>query len=140
MSAPCVFCTSDGGEVLWRDELCRIVLAREELHPLLLRVIHARHVREMSDLPPAERAQLMERVFAAELALREILAPEKLNLASLGNLVPHLHWHVVPRWQDDAFFPASIWSAAQRPARPLALDDLLRARLRTRLEQLLSPA
>jgi diadenosine tetraphosphate (Ap4A) HIT family hydrolase len=140
MSAPCVFCTSDGGEVLWRDALCRIVLAHEELHPLLLRVIHVRHVREMSDLPAAERVQMMERVFAAELVLREILAPEKLNLASLGNLVPHVHWHVVPRWKDDAFFPASIWSAAQRPARTLALDDSLRARLRTRLEELLSPA
>lgn len=140
MSAPCVFCTSDGGEVLWRDELCRIVLAREEQHPLLLRVIHARHVREMSDLPAAERARLMERVFAAEQALRELLSPEKLNLASLGNMVPHVHWHVVPRWKDDAHFPASIWSAPQRASRSLVIDDSLRARLRERLSTLLHSA
>jgi diadenosine tetraphosphate (Ap4A) HIT family hydrolase len=140
MSSPCIFCSSDAGEVLWRDELCRIVLAREEHHPLLLRVIHARHVREMSDLPAGERARLMERVFAAELALREILAPDKLNLASLGNVVPHVHWHVVPRWKDDAFFPASIWSAPQRASRSLPIDDCLRARLRESLATSLSSA
>ncbi|MBL8901386.1 MAG: HIT domain-containing protein [Planctomycetes bacterium] len=140
MSVPCVFCTSDGGEVLWRDELCRIVLAREEHHPLLLRVIHARHVREMSDLPVGERTRLMERVFAAELVLRELLDPEKLNLASLGNVVPHVHWHVVPRWKDDAHFPSPIWSAPQRPSRSLVVDEPLRARLRERLATLLSSA
>jgi diadenosine tetraphosphate (Ap4A) HIT family hydrolase len=41
--------------------------------------------------------------------------PDKVNLASLGNVVPHLHWHVVPRWTDDSHYPAPIWSAAARP-------------------------
>jgi diadenosine tetraphosphate (Ap4A) HIT family hydrolase len=42
------------------------------------------------------------------------LQPDKINLASLGNMVPHLHWHVVPRWRDDSHFPAPIWAAAKR--------------------------
>ena len=50
----------------------------------------------------------------AERMLRAELAPDKINLASFGNFVPHLHWHVIPRFADDPYFPGSIWSAKQR--------------------------
>ena len=60
----------------------------------------------------------MDVVLATERALRMIVEPDKINLASLGNLVPHLHWHVIPRWRDDSHFPAPIWAAAQRSAKP----------------------
>jgi diadenosine tetraphosphate (Ap4A) HIT family hydrolase len=53
-------------------------------------------------------------VFAVESVLREQLDPHKINLASLGNVVPHLHWHVIPRYTDDPHFPQPIWSNAQR--------------------------
>jgi diadenosine tetraphosphate (Ap4A) HIT family hydrolase len=36
--------------------------------------------------------------------------PHKVNVAALGNMVPHIHWHVIPRFKDDAFFPGSSWS------------------------------
>jgi diadenosine tetraphosphate (Ap4A) HIT family hydrolase len=69
----------------------------------------------------------MNVVLAAELALREVMRPDKINLASLGNVVPHLHWHVIPRWRGDSRFPAPIWSAANRagavPPVP-TIDDL----------------
>jgi diadenosine tetraphosphate (Ap4A) HIT family hydrolase len=41
-----------------------------------------------------------------------------MNLASLGNVTPHLHWHVIPRFADDSHFPQPVWGAAQRPAEP----------------------
>jgi diadenosine tetraphosphate (Ap4A) HIT family hydrolase len=72
----------------------------------------------------------MNAVLATERALRKALQPDKINLASLGNLVPHLHWHVIPRWRDDSHFPAPIWAAPQRTAVPHdigAYDDLRRA-------------
>lgn len=56
----------------------------------------------------------MDVVLATERALRRVVQPDKINLASFGNAVPHLHWHVIPRWRDDSHFPESIWSAAQR--------------------------
>ncbi len=79
---------------------------------------------EMTDLARADRAHLMDVVFAVEAALRARLAPAKINLASLGNLVPHLHWHVIPRYRDDSHFPQPVWGAAQRTgaARLLAPD------------------
>jgi len=81
-------------------------------------VILARHVAEMTDLDLAERARLMNAVFAAETALRELLHPDKINLASLGNLAPHLHWHVIPRYRADRHFPLAIWAEPVRAEGP----------------------
>jgi diadenosine tetraphosphate (Ap4A) HIT family hydrolase len=64
----------------------------------------------MSELTFGERDMFMALVFAVEEAVRHVMQPAKVNLASLGNQVPHLHWHVIPRYQDDAFFPGSAWS------------------------------
>jgi diadenosine tetraphosphate (Ap4A) HIT family hydrolase len=77
-------------------------------------VICNAHAREMTDLAPADRTRLMETVFAVESALREVMQPLKINLASLGNMVPHVHWHVIPRYEGDAHFPQPIWSARRR--------------------------
>ncbi|MGC8703787.1 MAG: HIT family protein, partial [Thiomonas sp.] len=63
-----------------------------------------------------------------EQTLRARLQPDKINLASLGNVVPHLHWHVIARWRTDAYWPQSAWSTAQREADPAQLNAL-RARL-----------
>ncbi len=85
----------------------------------------------MTDLPAHERRHLMNLVFAVEAAVRRVALPDKVNLASLGNVVPHLHWHVVPRWNDDSHFPAPIWAASRRPgrARPALAAAALRAAL-----------
>jgi diadenosine tetraphosphate (Ap4A) HIT family hydrolase len=82
-------------------------------HPDFCRVIWKQHVREMTDLDAADRRHLLAVVFAVEAALRTLVRPDKINLASLGNQVPHLHWHVIPRFRDDRHFPEPIW------ARPL---------------------
>jgi diadenosine tetraphosphate (Ap4A) HIT family hydrolase len=89
-------------------------------------VILARHVREMTDLDAAGRERLMRVVFAVEAALRETLAPDKINLASLGNQVPHLHWHVIPRFRGDRHFPAPVWAAAARDPQPRPPVDAAR--------------
>jgi diadenosine tetraphosphate (Ap4A) HIT family hydrolase len=59
----------------------------------------------------------MASVLIVERVLREQLAPDKVNLASLGNVVPHLHWHVIARFEADSHFPQPIWGAAQRHAK-----------------------
>lgn len=94
----------------------------EPAWPGFCRVVWNAHVAEMTDLAPAERDLLMKLVYGVESALRRVLAPTKINLASLGNQVPHLHWHVIPRFADDAAFPDAIWAAARRTAPPRAVD------------------
>ena len=114
----CQLCRETGGDILWQDELCRLVLMADDDYPGFCRIVWKRHVAEMTDLDVAERRHMMSVVFAAERALRATARPDKVNLASLGNVVPHLHWHVIPRWRDDRHFPGSIWSAtAREPAR-----------------------
>ncbi len=114
----CELCNCPGGEVVWESALCRVVTVEEADYPGFCRVILQRHVREMSDLQPAERSQLMNVVFAVETAVRHLCQPDKINLASLGNLTPHLHWHVIPRWCDDRHFPNPIWGSVQRIVAP----------------------
>jgi len=137
VSAPgCELCSQDGGTVLHRDHELRIVLVDDADHPGFCRVIWNAHVKEMTDLPPNARARLMRAVFATETAVRGVCAPLKINLASLGNAVPHLHWHVIPRHADDAHFPQPVWGVRQRPSSaPRAVDE---ASLRVALAAVLS--
>ena len=99
---------------VYRDNKLSVILVDDANYPGFCRVVWNEHVKEMSDLNPAERALLNESVYRVELALREVMAPAKVNLASLGNVVPHLHWHVIPRFADDAQFPGPVWAPALR--------------------------
>lgn len=110
----CVLCAPTAEDVLWRDALCRVILVDDADYPGFCRVILNAHVKEMTDLAEAERMRLMTVVFAVESAVREVLQPDKINLASLGNMVPHVHWHVIPRFADDRHFPDAIWAAPRR--------------------------
>lgn len=134
--ASCPLCQPDGGVLLWHDTFCRIVLADEPDYPGFLRVILNAHVKEMTDLSLDDRQALLQVVLATESALREVMAPDKVNLASLGNVVPHLHWHVIPRFADDPHFPNPVWGAKQRSAphaAPVDLEAQLAAALTRRL-------
>lgn len=115
----CELCDQTGGELLWRDAMCRVVHVEERGYPGFCRVIWNAHVREMTDLAPEQRVRLMQVVFAAEGVLRELLNPDKINLASLGNMTPHLHWHVIARFTHDPHFPQPVWGTRQREAEPL---------------------
>ncbi|MCL4185587.1 MAG: HIT family protein [Burkholderiaceae bacterium] len=110
----CPLCAGDGGTLLARSHAWRVVLAGDADYPAFTRVIWNTHVAEMSDLTAAQRDELMRVVLAVEVVQRELLSPDKINLASFGNVVPHLHWHVIPRWRDDRHFPEPVWGSAAR--------------------------
>lgn len=128
----CVFCESVGGRVVYEDARLRVVVADEPFAGFC-RVIWKAHVREMTDLAPVDRRHLMNIVFAVEGALRALLSPLKMNVASLGNLVAHVHWHVIPRFADDSHYPQPVWGVRQRDgavrALPPDFDSLLAARI-----------
>jgi len=100
--------------VLWDDGFARVVLIGDADHPAYCRVILNAHTKEMTDLAEAERARLMNIVFVVERVLRDLLKPEKVNLASFGNMVPHVHWHIIPRFTDDPHYPNPVFGARQR--------------------------
>lgn len=117
-------CDEPGGTVLWQDAFCRVILVDEPDYPGFLRVILNAHIKEMTDLQAADQMALMRVVWAAEAALRKVMTPDKINLASLGNVVPHLHWHVIPRFSGDPHFPNPVWAVRLRSTPHAAPDDL----------------
>ncbi|TVO67652.1 HIT family protein [Denitromonas ohlonensis] len=123
----CPLCQPEAERVLWRDDRCRVIRVADAHYHGYCRVIWHAHVAEMTDLAVADRAHLMNITLATEAAVRQVFSPTKINLASLGNMVPHLHWHVIARYADDAHFPDPIWAAPKRaaPAQPAVSDTQL---------------
>ena len=119
----CPLCALPPEQIVWDDGRCCVLRVEDEAHPGFCRVVWKEHIAEMTDLSAADRMHLFEVVLATESALRSALHPDKINLASFGNMVPHLHWHVIPRYRDDRHFPESVWGSAQREGQVHAAAD-----------------
>jgi len=118
----CPLCQPVSESVLWQDQRCRVILVGDADHPGFCRVAWNKHAREMTDLTKSQRGHLLTVVYAVEQALRALLQPHKINLASLGNQVAHLHWHIIPRFEDDAHFPDPVWAPRKRPGTPHTVE------------------
>ena len=133
--AGCELCEQVGGELIWQNEQLRVILVDDPLFVGFTRVIWQEHAAEMTDLTPEQRSQLMRVVCLVEQVQRDVLKPTKVNLASLGNMVAHVHWHVIPRYADDACFPNPVWALTPEQAKtakanrvtPELLNDYMRA-------------
>ncbi len=135
----CVLCQAPGGEVLHQGRQFRVVLVDDALYPGFCRVIWTDHMKEVTDLNELDRMLLMDVLWQVEHVVREVMQPEKINLACFGNVAPHLHWHVIPRYTDDAHFPQPYWGQKQREPSPASLQaraerlPALRAKMQQRL-------
>ena len=114
-NSTCLLCSTTGGTLVFQGKKFRVIRADEVGFPAFYRVVWTAHVAEFSDLGLEDRSLCMAAVNAVEQALRVHLQPTKVNLAALGNVVPHLHWHVIARFDWDSHFPAPVWAIAQRP-------------------------
>lgn len=110
----CPLCTNHAQSEIWRNSNFYLIDAEDPKFPCYLRIVSCRHVPEMSSLTPEERIQLWDILNAVEKEIIKALHPHKVNLAQFGNMVPHLHWHVIARWRDDTHFPECPWGPAQR--------------------------
>lgn len=137
--AGCPLCDGPGGLPVFEGPRFRLIRAQEAGFPAFYRLVWADHVAEFSDLPVQDRHLCMAAVAEVEVLLRSHLRPDKVNLAALGNAVPHLHWHIIARFAWDSHFPAPVWAPATRNVPGpelariekslLALDHALAARL-----------
>lgn len=116
---------------VYRDDKLSVIIVDDAAYPGFCRVIWNDHVKEMSDLSQEDRLAINEAVYQVELALVGVMKPFKVNQASLGNMVPHLHWHLIPRYEDDAQFPSPVWAPAVRTT-----DEQVLAARRALLPQL----
>ena len=121
----CPLCRESGGLLVAQSPQWRVVRVTDTPDfPAFYRLIWNTHVAEFSDLPATERQDCMERVAQIEQLLRRELQPTKINLATLGNVVPHLHWHVIARFDWDSHFPNPIWGARLREPVPSSAQRL----------------
>jgi len=120
--------TGDSGQTIARSEKFRVIRAEESSFPAFYRLVWNAHVREFTDLPELDQWLCMQALGCIEKTLRQHLKPDKINLASLGNQVPHLHWHVIARFAWDSHYPAAVWAAEQRPVKPERYAQVLRQR------------
>jgi diadenosine tetraphosphate (Ap4A) HIT family hydrolase len=134
----CNYCEPKSEVLLWRDDRCRVILANEPGFVGWCRVIWHHHVRELSDLNNADRNHLMKIVSTVERTLIGALKPTKMNIAALGTAAPHLHFHVIPRYEDDPTFPDPVWTKRQRDTARIGPGEL-ESELRTALKTALAP-
>ena len=134
----CVFCNPSGETVIWSDARCRVLQVTDTPFAGFCRVVWNEHVTEFSELGETDRNHVMRVVAAVERSLRRLLSPHKMNVASLGNQTPHLHWHVIPRYRDDSHYPNPIWAAPQREGAARALPGGFAPQLRNAIEAALA--
>jgi diadenosine tetraphosphate (Ap4A) HIT family hydrolase len=113
--------------------LCQLRLMNDANYPWLLLVPRRPGVNEIGDLGGAERARLMAEITETSQALKAITACDKINVASLGNVVAQLHLHVIARFRSDAAWPKPVWGAAPPRAYPRDMAARLTGALRQRL-------
>jgi diadenosine tetraphosphate (Ap4A) HIT family hydrolase len=136
----CQMCTK------WHDEpemrvamleRCHVMLNRDQFFPGYCFVFTRSHVTELFHLDSEARTAVVNEVSAVAAALNRVFNPAKINYELLGNMVPHMHWHIVPRFTDDPLWPRPIWSEPHKPAELTTAEYAQRiATIRAALEYL----
>lgn len=104
------------------------VLNRDQFFPGYTLLFTKEHVTELFHLDSSVRSELMEEVSRIASALFNAFAPTKINYELLGNMVPHMHWHIVPRFATDPLWPRPIWSEPHQEL--LLVSDGYRQRIK----------
>ena len=107
--SPCVLCNPNNEDIIYTNAVLRVVSVADVNYPGFIRIISNRHVVEMHQLDHTDAMYLFTIMLKIETTMRNILHSTKINIASLGNVVPHLHWHMIPRYSNDKHYPNSIW-------------------------------
>jgi len=105
----CVFCAAKREQVIYRNDLCRVILVDSPYYPGYVQVVTNQHIKEVSDLSTAHALKIFALVLNLEQQIRQLYNPDKINIASLGNVVAHVHFHIIPRYAQDRHFPNPIW-------------------------------
>ncbi len=116
-----------------RLTLCRVGLMNDANYPWLILSPMLPGLRDFHDVPARHHAALMREIAYASRALQQAFAPDKINVAALGNVTPQLHIHVVARFAGDPAWAKPVWGIV--PARPYeaaAMGETI-AKIRTAL-------
>ncbi|QEM66806.1 HIT family protein [Geobacter sp. FeAm09] len=111
--SPCPMCgrwESDADLRIAELEHSYVILNRDQFFPGYTLLFTKTHVTELFHLDHGVRSELTEEISRVAAALFDAFRPAKINYELLGNMVPHMHWHLVPRFASDRLWPRPIWS------------------------------
>jgi len=108
---------------LGRFPLCQLLLLRDANYPWFILVPDRDDIREIHHLTEQDQQQLLRESMILSRALEQAFAPDKLNIAALGNVVPQLHIHHIARYTSDPAWPAPVWG--RKPARAYQDEELM---------------
>ena len=87
-----------------------VTLNHDQFFPGYVLLFTKTHVTELFHLRREIRAELMDEVSLVAEALQSVFQPDKINYELLGNMVPHIHWHLIPRFTSEPLWPRPIWA------------------------------
>jgi diadenosine tetraphosphate (Ap4A) HIT family hydrolase len=111
LNSSCLLCDQVGGQLITTTKLFRLVLVNDENYPGYIRLIVNQHYKELTDIPYADALAIFTALYRVEKVMRQVMQPDKINMLSLGNMVMHVHWHIIPRFINDLHFPNSTFGA-----------------------------
>jgi diadenosine tetraphosphate (Ap4A) HIT family hydrolase len=117
--------------------LSDVLVMRTASYPWLILVPRIPGVREIIDLAPLMRQQLMDEISLVSEVMQSVYQPDKLNVAALGNQVSQLHVHVIARFKTDADWPNPVWGGELLPLSQAAQEEcaLVLARAFSKISQ-----
>jgi methyltransferase (TIGR00027 family) len=101
-------------------------------------IFDSRHVARLDQLSQAEWTSFAADLFTAQQAVTRVVSPDHVNIESLGNVVPHLHWHIIPRYVGDPMWGAPVWRVPLDSMADTRLPDEERAALLAQLRKALA--
>lgn len=99
---------------IYQNEMIRIETEESEIP--WLKIFSQEPYKEMSELPHNLKLEIFELLDIIEKEMIRYYRPDKINIASFGNYLPHLHWHIMARFKEDSYFPEPMWGKKQREA------------------------
>ena len=109
--------------MIYQNDLIRVEIEPSEVP--WVKIFTQRAVKEFSQCSTEEKQEIFRVIDVVEKSMLEYFNADKINIASFGNMLPHVHWHVMARFETDSHFPEPMWGAKQREAK-LDLPDVER--------------
>ncbi len=98
--------------IIYTNELLRVEVEESEIP--WLKVFTQEAYKEFSEVPMALKLEIFRVLDIIEKEMLSFYKPQKINIASFGNYVPHVHWHIMARFEEDSYFPEPMWGTKQR--------------------------
>lgn len=98
--------------IIYENETIKIETETSEIP--WLKIFTQYPYKEMSEVPQDIKLEIYNVLDIIEKEMLTYYKPEKINIASFGNYMPHIHWHIMARFEEDSYYPEPMWGEKQR--------------------------